>query len=61
MENKQLWDSVLAEIELSTSRANFATWFKNTAIVRQEDGIIYLGVPNQFVKEWLFNKYHKLF
>ena len=59
MDNKQLWDSVLAEIELSTSRANFATWFKNTAIVRQEDGVVYLGVPNQFVKEWLFNKYHK--
>lgn len=58
MDNKQLWDSVLVEIELNVSKANFNTWFKETHIVRQEDGVVYLGVPNAFVKEWLLNKYH---
>jgi hypothetical protein len=30
MDNKQLWDSVLVEIEINVSKANFSTWFKNT-------------------------------
>ncbi|MCK5096323.1 MAG: chromosomal replication initiator protein DnaA [Candidatus Pacebacteria bacterium] len=56
--NKELWQSALTEIELNVSKANFSTWFKNTHIAKQEEGIIYLGVPNAFVKEWLGNKYH---
>jgi len=57
--NKQLWNNALAQIELNVSRANFTTWFKNTQIVKEDRGIVYIGVPNGFVKEWLFNKYHK--
>lgn len=59
-EYNQLWDKVLSEIELSISKANFGTWFKNTHIYKQEDGTIYLSVPNTFVRDWLFNKYHKI-
>ena len=60
VENKQLWESALLEIELNVSKANFNTWFKNTTILKQDGGIIHLGVPNEFAKDWLFNKYHKL-
>ena len=56
---KQLWDTSLAEIELNVSRANFTTWFKNTRIIKEENGLVYLSVPNGFVKEWLHKKYHK--
>lgn len=59
-DNKTLWDSVLSDIERSVSKATFTTWFKETGILRQEDGVIFLSVPNQFVKEWLFSKYHKV-
>lgn len=59
IENKKLWDSVLVEIELSVSKANFSMWFKDTSIVKQEDGIVYLSVPSVFVKDWLNNKFHK--
>ena len=59
LDNKQLWENALAEIELSVSKANFSTWFKNTHIVRRDAGTIFLGVPNEFVKDWLYNKYHK--
>jgi chromosomal replication initiator protein len=48
------------EIESTTSKANFSTWFKNTHISKEEDGTAYLSVPNEFVKDWLINKYHKL-
>ena len=46
-------------MELGISKANFSMWFKDTYIVKQEDGTVYLGVPNIFVKDWLVNKYHK--
>jgi chromosomal replication initiator protein len=57
---KQLWENCLREIESNVSRANFSTWFKNTQIVKESEKTIYLGVPNEFVKDWLINKYHKL-
>jgi len=60
MNTKQLWKNCLLEIEAGLSKANFSTWFKNTSIVREEAGIVYIGVPNEFVRDWLMNKYHKL-
>ncbi len=58
MTNDELWQAVLGEIELSISRANFITWFKNTSIVSSDNGVIIIGVPNGFAKEWLENKYN---
>ena len=58
-ENKKLWQGVLSEIELSISKANFNMWFKDTFINKQEEGTVFVGVPNVFVKDWLINKYHK--
>jgi chromosomal replication initiator protein len=58
MDYKQLWQSVLVEIELGVSKANFTTWFKDTHIVKDEGGVVVLSVPNAFVKEWLLTKYH---
>ena len=60
IDSKKLWESVLAEIELQVSRANFATWFKDTFILKVTDGTVYVAVPNPFVKDWLISKYHKL-
>ncbi|MES2087938.1 MAG: chromosomal replication initiator protein DnaA [Patescibacteria group bacterium] len=59
MENEQLWNNVLLEIELAVSKANFNTWFKDTRILKQEEGVVFISVPNAFAKDWLFNKYHK--
>jgi chromosomal replication initiator protein len=58
-ENKTLWNNVLTQIELGLSKANFSMWFKDTYIIKQDDGVVVLGVPNIFVKDWLINKYHK--
>ena len=60
IDNKQLWGGVLCDVETTVSRATFSTWFKNTHIVRYDDGVVVVGVPNEFVKDWLFNKYHKI-
>jgi chromosomal replication initiator protein len=58
--NKELWENALVDIEASISRANFTTWFKNTSITKEDAGTLYIGVPNEFVKDWLYNKFHKL-
>ncbi len=55
---KELWQAVLGELEVTLSRANFATWFKNTSIIQNEDGHVIVAVPNIFTKEWLEKKYH---
>ncbi len=59
IDNKQLWENTLLEVEATISKANFTTWFKDTYIVKREAGIIFIGVPNQFTKEWLVKKHHK--
>lgn len=59
MDIKQLWDSVLIQLELDITKANFSTWFKDTFISKVDGATIYLAVPNVFAKEWLSNKYHK--
>ena len=56
---RQLWENVLVDLELSISKANFSTWFRDTHLIKQEEGVVYVSVPNQFVKDWLSTKYHK--
>lgn len=58
MINEELWQAALGEIELSISKANFITWFKNTSIISNKDGKVVISVPNGFAKEWLENKYN---
>ncbi len=60
LDNKSLWDRVLVDMELAVSKANFTTWFKDTWIDKQEDGTVFLSVPNAFVKDWLSKKYHQI-
>ena len=56
---EEMWKTVLGEMELTLSRANFTTWFKNTLIVAQDRNTVTVSVPNGFVKEWLENKFNK--
>ncbi len=58
MTNEELWQTVLAQIQFSVSRTNFATWFKNTYISKKESGKAVISTENAFSKEWLKNKYY---
>jgi chromosomal replication initiator protein len=57
---EQFWNDCLAEIEKVVSKETFSTWFKQTAFLKEEGGLVYLGVPNEFAKEWLITKQYKL-
>lgn len=54
-----LWQTVLGEIELTISRASFATWFKNTEMIGQQDGQAIIAVPNIFTKQQLEVKFNQ--
>ncbi|MEK7546948.1 MAG: chromosomal replication initiator protein DnaA [Patescibacteria group bacterium] len=56
---EKLWRSVLGEMEIQLSRANFATWLKNSQLTEEKDGTLFIVLPNNFAKEWVENKYHK--
>lgn len=55
-----LWQAVLGEIELSVSRGSFVTWFKNTSLLRQKEGVYVVTVPNIFIKQQLERKFDDL-
>lgn len=59
-QNNEIWQAVLAELELSISKANFVTWFKNTGIISLHDGQAVVCVPSAFTQNWIQNKYHKM-
>ncbi|MFC1651636.1 chromosomal replication initiator protein DnaA [Patescibacteria group bacterium] len=57
-DKEKLWQAVLGELEVTLSKANFTTWFKDTFIVTNKEDKFTVGVPNAFTREWLKNKYH---
>src|SRR3989344_6059190 len=62
MNQQDLWKTVLGEIELQISRPNFLTWFKNSQLIKKEehDGVVFSSLPNNFAREWVKNRYHKI-
>jgi len=59
MNTIELWQAVLGELELSLSKANFTTWFKNTFISEIDEHTLTIGVPNMFTVTWLEKKHAK--
>lgn len=58
--NEKLWESVLGELKLLLSEANFNTWFRETKILNLEKDKVIIGVPHTFAQEWIQQKFHKL-
>jgi len=59
MTNEELWQAVLARIQLNTSSNNFSAWFVNTNIVSKNEKDVVISVPNKIAKDWIQNKYHR--
>lgn len=56
----ELWEYVLSQVELSVSSANFNTWFRESSIVKIEDGIVFIGVPSLFFRDWYQKRFNTL-
>lgn len=59
MELEQIWNNVLGQMSLELSRVNFNTWLKNSQMTGYKEGHVTVGVANQFIKEWVEQKYQK--
>lgn len=56
MNTKQLadiWDCVLKEMQPTVSPIIYSTWFKTAIPLRMDETTFEIGVPKQFVQEWL--------
>jgi len=59
MDLEQIWQSTLGEMQIQLSRANFATWLKNSHLVDKKDDTLVVALPNNFTKVWVEDKYQK--
>lgn len=57
---RELWEHILTQVELSVSPANFKTWFGSSHIVKIEEGIIHVGVPSPFFRDWYLKHFNTL-
>jgi len=56
----KLWDDTLTDLELNLSPQHFSTWIKPLKLVKIEQNMVYLEVPNRFVLDWVKDNYSKL-
>ena len=58
MENiEELWQKILNEMKSKISKPSYDTWLSETTVRSLEDNILSISVPNEFIKNWLDQKY----
>ncbi len=60
MEPQRLWKSVLAELELSVSKATFQTHFSQSDLLSLKDGVATIGLNNPLVRTMVETRYYSL-
>ncbi len=55
----KLWNDTLAHLELNLSPQHFSTWIKPLKLVKIEQDMVYLEVPNRFILDWVKENYSK--
>ena len=58
-DTEQIWSHVLSNLEKTINSNSFSTWFSSTYLMRVKDNIAYIGVPNEFARQWIQDKYLK--
>lgn len=58
MAHTDLWIAVLKRLQPTIKKADFLTWFQNTVVVSNESGVLTVGVPTAFARDWIANKYN---
>jgi chromosomal replication initiator protein len=60
-DEKQLWKTTLAQIEIKLDApAQFKTFFQETRLIKVEGSTAVIGVPNPYTFEWLKTKFEKI-
>ncbi|HEX8919680.1 MAG TPA: chromosomal replication initiator protein DnaA [Chloroflexota bacterium] len=53
MEAQTVWRSVLSHLQSNMAPANFDTWLRPTRGVELDEGLLWVGVPTTYTREWL--------
>jgi chromosomal replication initiator protein len=59
MNNKKLWKTVLAELELELPTTHFKSFFPQTKIVRNDQNLIEISCPKAYIKARIEKDYQK--
>src|SRR5437870_13667323 len=57
MNASNIWDEILARVQLKVNRHSFYTWFKPTAFVSGDGRTLTVRVPNSLFKDWITKHY----
>lgn len=52
-ELQTLWKSVLGELEVSVSNANFKMWFRQSVLLKVDRTTVTIGVSSNFILDWI--------
>jgi chromosomal replication initiator protein len=58
--NCKLWEGCLNYVSVRTKKSSYNTWFKHTRGSLDVNGNLKIAVPNQFVADWLTDRYAEL-
>ena len=53
LEAQAVWRSVLSHLQSTMAPANFDTWLRPTRGVELAEGVLWVGVPSTYSREWL--------
>jgi len=54
------WQQAIENIEKVMSEADFGTWIKPINYSHSNGSVVFMSVPNSFIKEWLEDHYLKV-
>lgn len=54
---RDIWQRTLDVLQMEMSRPTFENWLKNIRPLSLERGVFTIGVPNEFVRDWLERRY----
>ena len=57
---ERIWDTALGQMQIHVTRPNYDTWLKDTKGLRIDGGSFVVGVPTEFVREWLGTRMRSL-
>ena len=57
MDDRNIWERILGRVETKLNQHTFHSWFKGTALARDEGQTIVVRVANPLIKNWLVRNY----
>ncbi len=61
MTESAIWQAVLGELAVTTSKAHFETWLRNTKLLSVNNSVAVITVPNVFIRGWVETHYRQQF